>query len=112
MIGKYKLLADDNSINIIIDTLSLISQLARISKDFYEHIHTAKFGFHPVEQRIDGGTVARVAGDGHGLAASRVNLFRHGVEAFLFTRTQHDCSALLGVALRDGLADSAAGPRD
>jgi len=38
-IAKYKLLAEDNQAPIIVDTLSLISQLARISKDFYENIH-------------------------------------------------------------------------
>jgi len=41
MIGKHKLLAPENSVSFIIDTLSLISQLARISKDFYEPIHNA-----------------------------------------------------------------------
>ncbi|CDW83098.1 protein kinase domain containing protein [Stylonychia lemnae] len=40
-IAKYKLLAEDNSSALIVDTLSLISQLARISKDFYENIHQA-----------------------------------------------------------------------
>lgn len=41
MIGKHKLLSPDNSVSFIIDTLSLISQLARISKEFYEPIHNA-----------------------------------------------------------------------
>lgn len=36
---KYKVLDVSNSENLLIDTLSLISQLARISKDFYEPIH-------------------------------------------------------------------------
>lgn len=40
-INKYKLLSEDNSPLLIIDTLSLISQLARISKEFYENIHQA-----------------------------------------------------------------------
>lgn len=40
-IKKYKLLAEDNSSALIVDTLSLISQLARISKDFYENIHNS-----------------------------------------------------------------------
>ena len=41
MINKYQLLAQDKSVVLIVDTLSLISQLARISKDFYENIHNA-----------------------------------------------------------------------
>ena len=41
VINKYSLLSIDNNPLIIVDTLSLISQLARISKDFYENIHTA-----------------------------------------------------------------------
>lgn len=40
-INKYKLLSEDNQPLLIIDTLSLISQLARISKEFYENIHQA-----------------------------------------------------------------------
>lgn len=40
-ISKYKLLNEDNNSMLIIDTLSLISQLARISKDFYQNIHDA-----------------------------------------------------------------------
>ena len=40
-VGKYKLLSIENSPSLIIDTLSLISQLARIHKDFYEPIHNA-----------------------------------------------------------------------
>ena len=39
--NKFKLLSTENPINLIVDSLSLISQLARISKDFYEHIHNA-----------------------------------------------------------------------
>ena len=39
--NKYQLLSKDNQITLIVDTLSLISQLARISKDFYEPIHNA-----------------------------------------------------------------------
>jgi fused-like protein len=38
-INKYNLLAQDNSIHTIIDTLSLISQLARLQKENYELIH-------------------------------------------------------------------------
>ena len=41
VINKYQLLSTENSVVIIVDTLSLISQLARISKDFYENIHNA-----------------------------------------------------------------------
>jgi fused-like protein len=41
VINKYLLLAPDNNSSVIVDTLSLISQLARISKDFYENIHNA-----------------------------------------------------------------------
>lgn len=40
-IAKYKLMAADNNPDIIVDALSLISQLARIHKDFYEPIHNA-----------------------------------------------------------------------
>ena len=38
---KYNILAVSNSENLLVDTLSLISQLARISKEFYEPIHQA-----------------------------------------------------------------------
>jgi fused-like protein len=38
-IVKYHLLSEDNEEALLVDTLSLISQLARISKDFYEPIH-------------------------------------------------------------------------
>lgn len=41
VINKYKLLGVENGEALIVDTLSLISQLARISKDFYENIHNA-----------------------------------------------------------------------
>lgn len=41
IIMKYNILAKTNSENLLVDTLSLISQLARISKDFYEPIHQA-----------------------------------------------------------------------
>ena len=41
VITKYDLLGLDNNSILIVDTLSLISQLARISKDFYENIHNA-----------------------------------------------------------------------
>ena len=41
IINKYALLNHNNSPILIIDTLSLISQLARISKDFYENIHNS-----------------------------------------------------------------------
>uniref|UniRef100_A0A7S3MHS7 non-specific serine/threonine protein kinase n=1 Tax=Favella ehrenbergii TaxID=182087 RepID=A0A7S3MHS7_9SPIT len=40
-VSKYRLLARENSPTLIVDTLSLISQLARISKEFYEPIHNA-----------------------------------------------------------------------
>ena len=40
--SKYQLLdRENNNSTLIIDTLSLISQLARISKEFYEPIHNA-----------------------------------------------------------------------
>lgn len=38
---KYNVLDVSNSEALLVDTLSLISQLARISKDFYESIHQA-----------------------------------------------------------------------
>jgi len=38
---KYKILDPSNSENLLVDTLSLISQLARLSKEFYEPIHQA-----------------------------------------------------------------------
>ena len=38
-INKYSLLSPENSIHTIIDTLSLISQLARLQKENYELIH-------------------------------------------------------------------------
>ncbi len=41
VIKKYHLLDPENQVNLIIDTLSLISQLARLSKDFYDFIHKA-----------------------------------------------------------------------
>jgi fused-like protein len=41
VVNKYKLLSTENPINLIVDSLSLVSQLARISKDFYETIHNA-----------------------------------------------------------------------
>jgi fused len=41
IINKYALLNHNNSPILIVDTLSLISQLARISKDFYENIHNS-----------------------------------------------------------------------
>ena len=41
VINKYTLLASENNPVLIVDTLSLISQLARISKDFYDNIHTS-----------------------------------------------------------------------
>ena len=41
-VSKYQLLdRENNNSTLIIDTLSLISQLARISKEFYEPIHNA-----------------------------------------------------------------------
>lgn len=40
-VSKYRLLSRENSPSLIVDTLSLISQLARISKEFYEPIHNA-----------------------------------------------------------------------
>ena len=39
--NKYRLLHEENSITLIVDSLSLISQLARISREFYEAIHNA-----------------------------------------------------------------------
>lgn len=39
--AKYRLLSTENPPALIVDTLSLISQLARISKEFYEPIHNA-----------------------------------------------------------------------
>ncbi|OMJ73953.1 hypothetical protein SteCoe_27264 [Stentor coeruleus] len=39
IINKYSLLSQDNSIHTIIDTLSLVSQLARLQKENYELIH-------------------------------------------------------------------------
>lgn len=41
VVTKYNLLGTENDVLLIVDTLSLISQLARISKDFYENIHNA-----------------------------------------------------------------------
>lgn len=41
VINKYTLLASENNPVLIVDTLSLISQLARISKDFYDNIHNS-----------------------------------------------------------------------
>lgn len=38
---KYKILAPSNNETLLVDTLSLISQLARLSKEFYEPIHQA-----------------------------------------------------------------------
>jgi fused-like protein len=40
-IAKYKLMSTENHVDLIVDALSLISQLARIHKDFYEPIHNA-----------------------------------------------------------------------
>lgn len=40
-IMKYSILDKSNTENLLVDTLSLISQLARISKEFYEPIHQA-----------------------------------------------------------------------
>jgi fused len=39
IINKYNLLSQENSIHTIIDTLSLVSQLARLQKENYELIH-------------------------------------------------------------------------
>jgi fused len=39
IIPRYKLLREDNSTILITETLSIISQLARISKEYYEPIH-------------------------------------------------------------------------
>jgi len=38
---KYNILDNENPESLLVDTLSLISQLARISKEFYEPIHQA-----------------------------------------------------------------------
>ena len=40
-INKYKLLDKSHAVSLTLDTLGLVSQLARISKDFYEAIHNA-----------------------------------------------------------------------
>ncbi len=39
LVTKLRLLKEDNSVIVITETLSIISQLARMSKDYYEHIH-------------------------------------------------------------------------
>ncbi|KRX03291.1 Protein kinase-like domain [Pseudocohnilembus persalinus] len=39
VIKKFNLLADNNPNILILDTLNILSQLARISKDYYESIH-------------------------------------------------------------------------
>ena len=39
MIKKYTLLNADNPTNLIVDTLNILSQLARISKNYYDNIH-------------------------------------------------------------------------
>ena len=39
LISKLKLLKDDNSVIVVTETLSIISQLARMSKEYYDHIH-------------------------------------------------------------------------
>ena len=39
LISKFKLLKEDGSAVFITETLSIISQLARMSKDYYESIH-------------------------------------------------------------------------
>jgi fused-like protein len=41
VINKYQLMGSEKNPLVIVDTLGLISQLARISKDFYENIHNA-----------------------------------------------------------------------
>ena len=41
IINKYAHLNHNNSPILIVDTLNLISQLARISKNFYENIHNS-----------------------------------------------------------------------
>ena len=41
IVGKYGLLASDENVMLLVDTLGLISQLARLSKDNYELIHQA-----------------------------------------------------------------------
>lgn len=39
--NKHRLLGDENPTSLIVDSLSLVSQLARISREFYEAIHNA-----------------------------------------------------------------------
>jgi len=39
LITKLKLLKEDNSVLVITETLSILSQLTRLSKDYYERIH-------------------------------------------------------------------------
>ena len=39
MISKFKLLRQENAVILITDTLAIVSQLARISKEYYEGIH-------------------------------------------------------------------------
>lgn len=41
IVSKYGLLASDENVMLLVDTLGLISQLARLSKDNYELIHQA-----------------------------------------------------------------------
>ena len=39
IIKKYNLLSDENPSSLIVDTLNILSQLARISKNYYDNIH-------------------------------------------------------------------------
>lgn len=61
-ITKYKLLDANNMPLLIVDTLSLISQLARISKDFYDNIHQANIynDIKALIQHQDAGIRAKV----------------------------------------------------
>lgn len=62
VIKKYNLLDPENHPNLIIDTLSLISQLARLSKDFYDFIHKASLysELRVLIQNSDAGIRAKV----------------------------------------------------
>jgi len=51
IIQKYNLLAEENSSALVIDVLSLISQLARISKDNYDMIHQLNI-YRPLKTMI------------------------------------------------------------
>ena len=52
IVSKYNLLSSENPSYLIVDTLSLISQLARLSKDNYESIHSSNI-YQPLKKLID-----------------------------------------------------------